>query len=202
MTLFNVVAIQRYGTPTVVRRVRAMGPLPSDAFWRACRVRQRLAPLPASFNAASNACGHRAHLISAISVADISGDNARWAGWRAIALRSLLGQSPSLLRRCRAGSHHRLNGDGGADRSRWARPWAGEGIPATGVSPIRGAEADRLRRARPWAGEGNPAQECRRSGSRRPTGRDGRGHGPAKAIRRQECRRSGSRRQTECVPRF
>ena len=43
--------------------------------------------LPASLNAASSACCHRAHLISAISVADISGDNARWAGCRALALR-------------------------------------------------------------------------------------------------------------------
>jgi len=47
--------------------------------------------LPASLNAAANACGHRAHLISAISLADISGDNARWAGWRALALRQPAG---------------------------------------------------------------------------------------------------------------
>ncbi len=46
--------------------------------------------LPASFNAASAACCHRAHLISAISVADISGDNARWAGWRALAVTGAL----------------------------------------------------------------------------------------------------------------
>ncbi|MEN9633801.1 MAG: hypothetical protein RL077_2205 [Verrucomicrobiota bacterium] len=68
--------------------------------------------LPASLNAASNACGHRAHVISAISVADISGDNARWAAWRAIALRqpagpiaptARIGAAPSaiVVARCR-----------------------------------------------------------------------------------------------------
>ena len=47
-----------------------------------------------------------------------------------------------LLLGCRAGEHHRVNGDGGADRSRWARRWAGESNPATGMSPIREPEAD------------------------------------------------------------
>jgi len=72
----------------VVRSVRAMAtfhPTPFGALTASAK------DLPASLNAASNACGHRAHLISAISVADISGDNARWAGWRALALRQPAG---------------------------------------------------------------------------------------------------------------
>jgi len=108
-------------------------------------------------NAAFNACDHRAHLISAIFVANISGDNADGRVGVRSPSASLLGQSTSLLRRCRAGSHHRVNGDGAVDRSRWARRWAGESNPATGVSPIREPEADGMRWARPWAGESNPA---------------------------------------------
>ena len=95
--------------PTVVRSVRAMAtfrPTPFGALAASAK------DLPASFNAASNACGHRAHLISAISVADISGDNARWAGWRALALRqpagpiaptARIGAAPSaiVVARCR-----------------------------------------------------------------------------------------------------
>ena len=107
--LCNGVAIQRYGAATVVHRVRAMAtfhPTPFDALTASAK------DLPASLNAASNACGHRAPLISAISVADISGDNARWAAWRAIALRqpagpiaptARIGAAPSaiVVARCR-----------------------------------------------------------------------------------------------------
>ena len=67
----------------MVRRVRAMATFHPTPFGALAASAQ---DLPATLNGASNACCHPAHLISAISVADISGDNARWAGWRALGL--------------------------------------------------------------------------------------------------------------------
>ena len=67
----------------MVRNERAMAifhPAPLGA----CSASAR--DLPDACNATSNACCHRAHLISAVSAADVSGDSARWASWRAIAL--------------------------------------------------------------------------------------------------------------------
>lgn len=72
--------------------------------------------LPASFSAASNACCRRAHLISAISGADISGANAIRHGNQRT---DPIGLSPRSTRRSRGTCAARI-----AALSRWSA-WAG-----------------------------------------------------------------------------
>ena len=100
--------------------------------------------LPASLNAASNACGHHAHLISAISVGDISGDNADGRVGGRSPSDSLLGQSPNRQNRRRARCDRRRalprclpNGRGMCARDRfWSRVRETGTVRRTGTNRV------------------------------------------------------------------